>query len=195
VRGGHNRRVDEATFDTLESSVHLDRPEAANVVRRRSILYRATTIVLTLLVGLAVVDAFDVADVYGVKTDHVTASGGGYTLDVRYGTVSRPALATPFEITVTKPGGFDGPVALAVDRGYLAIWDENGLDPDPSESSTDAEFVYWVFEPPALGETLVVSYDARIEPAVQSGKSGSVAIVDDDGSRLVSVRFRTRVLP
>lgn len=187
--------MDDATWGTLESSVHLDRPESASVVRRRRILYGVTSFVLTLLVGLAVIDALGLVDAYGVDTEHVSATGSGYELDVRYGTVSRPALATPFEITVRRPGGFDGPVTLAVALDYLAMWDENGVDPDPAAATTDENYVYWEFDPPPAGDTLVVSYDARIEPAVQSGTSGEVAIVSDDGAHVVSVQFHTRVLP
>ena len=31
----------------------------------------------------------------------------------------------------TRPGGFDGPVRIAVDQEYLRMWDENGLVPAP----------------------------------------------------------------
>ena len=98
---------------------------------KRFWLHAATTLGLCVIIGLAVVDGFGLLDVYGVDTSTVRASGGGYDLEVRYGTVSRPALATPFEIVVRRAGGFDEPVVIAVDRSYLAMWDENGLTPRP----------------------------------------------------------------
>jgi hypothetical protein len=168
-------------------------PEAGRSPIARRLLYTATTAALTLILGLAVLDGFDVADVYGVDTATAEASGGGYELAVRYGTVTRPALATPFEIVVTHDGGFDGPITIAVDRAYLAMWDENGLVPAPSAETSDDEWVEWEFDPPT-GDTLTVFFDARIEPAAQSGRAGRVAVLDDDRA-VAEVRFETRVLP
>lgn len=166
-------------------------PDLQFTVRRG--IYTVTTLVLTVIIGLAVVDGIDWLDVYGVDTSTVSASAGGYELEVRYGTVSRPALATPFEIVVVRRGGFDGPVTIAVDRDYLAMWDENGLTPAPSAETTSGDSLQWEFDPPE-GDTLRVFYDARIEPAAQSGRSGAVAVVDG-GAQVVHVDFHTRVLP
>ena len=123
----------------------------------------------------------------------VRAEGGGYTLEVSYPSVSRPALASPFEIMVTRPGGFDGPVTLAVTRDYLKMWDENGLVPAPAGETTAGEWVRWEFEPPD-GDELTVFYDARIEPAVQSGRTGRVAVIDD-GERVRRGRVPHRGAP
>lgn len=163
-------------------------------IRRRRRRYGLTTLALSLLMALGVVDALGWLDTYGVDDATVRASGGGYDLAVRYGTVSRPALATPFEITVTKEGGFGGaPITLAVDRAYLELWDENGLIPAPAAEVTQGEWVEWEFDPPD-GDTLTVWYDARIEPAAQSGRDGAVAVLDG-GDPVVTVAFHTRVLP
>jgi len=48
---------------------------------------------------------------------------------------------------------------------------------------------------PRHGDTLVVSYDGRIEPAVQWGRAGRVAVLDADGPPQATVAFRTRILP
>ena len=175
-----------STVDGLETAGDRE-------LRRRRWGYGITTLVLTVLMALGVVDALGWWDTYGVDDATVRASGGGYDLAVRYGTVSRPALATPFEITVVRPGGFSEPITLVVDRAYLAMWDENGLLPAPSSETTRGDGVEWEFDPPD-GDTLVVWYDARIEPAVQRGRDGSVAVLDD-GQAVVSVEFFTRVLP
>ena len=108
--------------------------------------------------------------------------------------MSRPALATPFGIEVTSPDGFDEPITVAVRSEYLAMWDENGLDPSPAEESSDGQSTLWTYDPPD-GDTLAISFDARIEPAAQNGESGRVAVLDGNGVELVSVDFRTRVLP
>lgn len=178
---------------TLDGVVHLH--DSRHVRRRRRLLYTASTTVFTALVALALVDAVAPFGVYGVDSSHARASGGGFDLDVRYGSVSRPALATPFDIEVTRQGGFDGPVTLAVSSAYLAMWDENGLDPEPTETSADGDRTYWTFDPPPDGDTLNVSFDARIEPAVQRAQSGAVAVLDEAGAPAVEVTFTTWIWP
>lgn len=181
------------TTSTLRDAVDLGSEDLIHVYRRRRLGYLVTTTLLTLLVTGAVVDVSGIA-VYGVDTDHARARADGWELDVRYGTRTRPALATPFDIEVRRAGGFDGPVTVAVTSDYLAMWDENGLDPEPSSVTQDDQFLYWTFEPPP-GEVLVVSFDARIEPAAQNGQTGRVAVVDPSGAEVVAVDFRTDVLP
>ncbi len=175
------------------STVEGLEPETDRQLRKRKVWYGTTTLFLVAVMALGVVDAFGWADTYGVDSAHVGATGGGYELSVWYGTVSRPALATPFEITVRREGGFDAPITLAVDSDYLEMWDENGLVPAPSAETTHDEWVEWEFDPPE-GDVLTVFYDARIEPAAQSGRGGNVAVLED-GEPVVSVEFHTRVLP
>ena len=160
---------------------------------RRSWLHAATTATLVAIVAVAVVDGVGWWDVYGPDTATVNASGGGYELSVVHATVSRPALATPFNITVTRPGGFDAPVTVVVDRAYLGMWDENGLVPAPAAETTRGDWLEWEFDPPA-GDTLSIVYDARIEPGAQSGRDGAVGIVEDD-EIVVAIDFHTAVRP
>src|SRR5688500_11220358 len=101
-----------STIDGLE-------PETDRNLAQRRVLYAATSIVLSVIMALGVVDAFGWFDAYGVDTATVSADGGGYILEVSYPSVSRPALASPFEIVVTRAGGFDGPVMLAISGDYL----------------------------------------------------------------------------
>jgi hypothetical protein len=183
---GYGRTTSISTVEGLE-------PEADRQLRARRWLYGTTSVFLAAVMVLGLIDAVGWADTYGVDTGRVEASGGGYDLSVRYGTVSRPALATPFEITVRRGDGFDQPVTLVVDRSYLEMWDENGLMPAPSAETTRGEWVEWEFDPPESDE-LTVFYDGRIEPAAQSGRGGSVAVLED-GAAVVSVEFHTRVLP
>lgn len=182
--------------DTTRGVVHLGEDESRAGLRRRRAGYAVVSVVLAAIVGAAVLDAVASIGIYGPHTETVATTGvDGVELEVRYGTVTRPALATPFDITITRPGGFGGQqVTVAVRSEYLAMWDENGLDPGPAEETADATTTYWTFEPPE-GDTLRIRFDARIEPAAQNGERGSVAVLDDDGSVVAAVEFETRVLP
>jgi hypothetical protein len=160
----------------------------------RRIGYALTTFVLAAVIAAAAIDAFPSVAILGVDSQTTRASADGIDLAVTYGEVSRPALATPFDIEVHQPGGFDGPVLIAVDQAYLRMWDENGLVPAPSAETVMGPWVVWEFDPP-VGDTLLVSYDARIEPAAQDGRDGAVAVLDDEDQVIVQVDFATRLWP
>lgn len=168
-------------------------PESDRDLRKRRTVYGATTIVVSAIVGLGVIDAIGWFNPYGVDSATRTATGGGYELTVVYPAVSRPALASPFKIEVTRPGGFDAPITIAVTQNYLTLWDENGLVPAPSAETTRGPWVDWEFDPPD-GDTLTVYYDARIEPTAQHGEAAAVAVVED-GQNVVEVEFETQVRP
>ncbi|CAN5696234.1 MAG: hypothetical protein ACR2HP_07790 [Ilumatobacteraceae bacterium] len=174
---------------TIDQLVTAPPPQLA----RLRALHLVTTMVLAALLGLGVLDLFGVLPVYGVEVERVSAAGGGYELEVLYSTVSRPALATPFEITVTRPGGFDAPIELALSQQYLTLFDENGLSPAPSAETSLGPFVLWEFDPPE-GDTLTVYFDARIEPQLQLGVTGEVAVIED-GAPVVQVEFHTAIRP
>jgi hypothetical protein len=176
--------------EPLELSTLLDHKD----VRPRRVGYAITTAALTAVIGIALVDGLTPLAIIGVDSATATTRGGGYELSVTYGEASRPALATPFDIEVVRPGGFEGPIRVAVDQEYLRMWDENGVVPAPAEEGIVDDWVVWEFDPPP-GDRLLVSYDARIEPAAQDGRSGSVAILDDDDTVLAEVDFTTRLVP
>jgi hypothetical protein len=169
-------------------------PDGRSTLSKRHTGYVLTTAFLTGVMLLAAIDALPSAAIFGVDSTTVRAEADGVALSVTHGVVTRPALATPFDIEVHQAGGFDGPVRVAVDQEYLRMWDENGLVPAPSAETVMGPWVVWEFDPP-IGDTLLVSYDARIEPAAQEGRSGSVAILDEGDGVVVQVDFTTRVLP
>ena len=178
----------------MEASTVADfGPATDRQLANRRLLYATSTAVVVLVMVLGVIDAFGWFNPFGVDSARVSAMGGGYTLEVQYTAVTRPALASPFEIVVSRPGGFDGPITLAVSREYLKIWDENGLFPAPASETVRGEWVEWEFDPPA-GDELAVFYDARIEPAQQSGRGGVVAVIEDDVA-VAEVDFYTEVRP
>ncbi|HEX6263619.1 MAG TPA: hypothetical protein VF097_12305 [Actinomycetota bacterium] len=147
-------------------------------------------------VGLGLVFAVLVlgaANFLGVRPATVSASGGSLELSVRYASVSRPGLATPWSVRVRSPGGFDGPVVLSTTSSYFEMFDENGLDPDPQRATATGEALVWEFAPPE-GEVLTVDYDARLEPAFHTGRSATTSVLVD-GDPVVSVTYRTVVMP
>ena len=130
----------------------------------------------------------------GVRTGHVSASGGGYELHVEYPRVTRPGHAVPLAVEVRKAGGFgDSPVVIAMRAGYFSLFDENGVLPGPSAETADGENVIWEFDPPP-GEVLRVRFDTRTGPNRQSGERGTAAVFVDD-LPVVQVSFRTWVMP
>lgn len=165
-----------------------------SVRRSRRLGIAAGTVAVTLIMAAAVLDGFDVVDLIGVDERTVAASAGDIDLEVTYPSVTRPALASPFEIVVRDPDGFDGPVRLAVDAEYLMAWDVNGVVPAPSGEVSEGDLVVWEFDPPS-GEVLHVRYEARIEPARQEAIDGSVALLREDDTAAASVSFRTRLRP
>jgi hypothetical protein len=174
---------------TAEDVVNLGRPASSEGSRRRHrLLHDAGVVVVTAVFILGLLN------VPGVRSATAEASSGGWSLSVKHATVTRPGLASPFEIAIARPGGFEGPVTVAVAADYLALFDENGLDPQPNTETADGEWLIWEVEPPD-GDRLTLSYDARIEPAAQSGRDGTVAVWTSAGEPVVDVSFHTTVLP
>jgi hypothetical protein len=131
--------------------------------------------------------------VFGVKTSTASATAGGYRLTVIYPHVVRPGLAIGWEARVTHPGGFDGPVELATTLGYFSLFDFNNLQSLPDSVTNRGELTVWRFAAPP-GDTLIVSMDARLAPAVQKGGSTTTSVLVK-GVPVVSVRYETRVMP
>jgi hypothetical protein len=150
----------------------------------------ARRVVITILAVFVLLGA---ATVFGARTATVSASAGGIDLTVRYPAVSRPGLAIRWIITVHRAGGFDGPIDLGVTSRYLDLFDFNNLDALPTGTRTDGELSIWTFDPP-IGDTLVVAFDGRVEPAQQWGKPATVAVMNGT-LPIVSVHYSTRLMP
>ena len=131
--------------------------------------------------------------VFGSRTGSVSAAGRGYELTVTYPSVTRPGLAIRYAVRVRHAGGFTGPIELMTSSEYLDLFDENGFDPEPSEITTTAADTIWTFDT-FRGDVLTVSFDARTEPARESGRSGTTTLMVQ-GDRIVSVRYSTKVMP
>ncbi len=151
------------------------------------------------VVALGLFLALGALGFYGVRTRTVSAAAGGYELSVRYASVSRPGLATPWSVEVRRPGGFPDGLTVAVMSSYFDAFDENGLDPAPAEETSDGDRTFWTFGPSA-GDTIAVSFDARIEPGVQVTRvKGRVEILDGPAgptaATVVRAEFGTWVMP
>jgi hypothetical protein len=116
----------------------------------------------------------------------VSAGGSGYRLEVTRAIVTRPGLATPFRVDVSTEDGASLPemVTLVVDADYLAIFDFNGLQPTPSTTFSRDRSTFWTFDIPPGQASLRVEMDARLEPAVQWARTGSVTLSIEGHNRL-----------
>lgn len=180
----------DAEPDRDRQGATVPAPSELGSVRRGRLGRRVFAAGLVAFLGLGVLGF------YGVRTRQVSAVGGGYELTVVYTSVTRPGLATPWSVEVRRAGGFgDELVSVAVTAAYFDVFDENGLDPDPAEATNDGERTIWRFLPPP-GDTLTVTFDARLEPSVQlTVAEGRATVLDAAGGDAVAVSFRTWVLP
>jgi hypothetical protein len=170
------------------STVPHDAARSGNTVER------AIHVAAFSLVGLVVL--LGSIGLLGVRTGQVSADGSRYRLEVTRAIVTRPGLATPFRVDVFAEGGSSLPetVTLVLDADYLAIFDFNGLQPTPSTTFSRGQSTWWTFEVPPGQTSLRVDMDARLEPAVQWAREGSVSL-EVDGERVATAEFTTLVMP
>ncbi len=130
----------------------------------------------------------------GLRTREVTGSGEGLDVTVGYAQITRPGLSTPFQIGIDSTRGpLPAEIEVEVPTAYLAMFDENGIDPEPDSIASDGVTETWTFR--TDGETaLHIDFDARLQPNVHSGQTGTVR-VSGQGVTPVEVEFRTWVLP
>ena len=169
----------DSTLDGLESTAG----DVRGLWGRRFFLVLLSLTLLAGLIGLL-----------GVRSTTSEDSADGWTLSLEHAAVARAGLDVPFTATVTHEGGFGEQVTLAVSGDYFDIYETQGFNPVPSETSRDGDLFYLTFDSPPEGDTLVVTYDAYIQPAAQRGKDGTVSVLDQ-GLPVVTVDFETRLLP
>lgn len=154
----------------------------AAVWTRRGFLGALLLLVLAGLVG-----------VLGVRTTTAGDGADGWRLELRHAATARAGLDVPWEVTVHHEGGFEKEIVLAVTGDYFDIYETQGFTPEPTESTRDGATLFLTFTAPAA-DTFVVAYDAYLQPAAQQGASGELSVIDD-GARVATVDFTTRVLP
>jgi hypothetical protein len=129
----------------------------------------------------------------GLATGSATTAGDEFSVQVDYATVSRPGLATPFVIEIESPSGIlPDELTVELPRDYLAMFDENGLDPAPDSITSDGETEIWTFRPGDVS-TLSIDFDARLQPNMHYSRDAWVIV--QGGGSAVRVDFRTRVMP
>jgi hypothetical protein len=158
---------------------------------RRARFDRRIEFGLTVCFALVVILAL--AGLLGVRSTSTSARlADGTEVELRFARITRPGLATPWGVTVHRPGGFDGPITVRSTSAYFDLFDENGLTPDAAASTQDGDMVIWEFDPPA-GETFRLSFDARIEPGAQWGRDATTEV--EVGGEVATLTYRTWVLP
>lgn len=167
---------------TLPDEPPLERVRRAQLLRRAG----AAVLVLFVLAGAT--------GLLGTHTSQAQAQDGGYRVTVVYPRISRPGHAVKLEVRLHHTGGFGDTVRVRMLSSYFDLFDENGFTPQPARETTDADYTYDEYSPPA-GDDMVISSDTRIEPARQRGASGELSVLDEAGHPLVTVRFHTRLWP
>jgi hypothetical protein len=173
--------VEPDQSDTLSGVPNIERGERATWARRAFIT------VLCLVVVAASIGAL------GGHTSTATGSGGGYRMTLDYPGVERAGIDTFWELTVVHPGGFSGPVTVAVTGDYFDLFETQGFYPTPSATTRDAKNMYMTFTKPA-GDTLKVMFDAYIQPYSVFGKKATVSVVKN-GVPLASISYHTWLIP
>jgi hypothetical protein len=177
---GYLRRVD-APHSTL-TGITADAKDRIAAWGRRGFLVLVLLFVIAGLCGLL-----------GVRTATGSADRGGYHLSLEYPRIARAGLDVPWQVTITHPGGFGGPVVLEATGSYFDIFESQGITPEPDKETQDGSWWRMTFDKPP-GDTLVVSLDVYVQPASQVGRSGTVRVLDH-GTPAASVDFRTSLLP
>jgi hypothetical protein len=146
------------------------------------------------LLALGIVVLAGLLNLLGVRRGVVSSTGEGYRLTVEYASVTRPGLASPWEVEVTHEGGFDGPVTLATDAAYFDRFDFNQFFPEPASTASRGDVVLLTFEG-IEGDRLVVRFDGRATPTFVFDLAEATTGLEIDGREIVRVDYTTVVMP
>jgi hypothetical protein len=167
---------------TLPAHREPERSRRARNIRRVGIV-ALTIFVLAGLLGY-----------FGPRSSAVSASGGGYRLDVRYAQVTRSGLVAPLRVRVGHPAGFDGPITLAFSKDIFDRFDFQNWYPNPSAETAGPLRLEYEFDPPP-GDVFELTLDVRVGPTQPpSAHRYWVAVVSDD-IEVARVNFRMVVMP
>jgi hypothetical protein len=132
----------------------------------------------------------------GVKA-HTTSRAGadGYRLTLTYPQVARAGLDVPWELRLSNPAGFTGPITIAVTASYFDIFEYQDLHPEAESERSTGHFVYLTFSKPPDGATaFTVSLDTYVQPASQIGRHATLEAFI--GQRQVAtLKFTTVLMP
>jgi hypothetical protein len=167
---------------TLPAHREPERSRRARNIRRVGIV-ALTIFVLAGLLGY-----------FGPRSSAVSASGGGYQIDVRYAQVTRSGLVAPLRVRVLHAGGFDEPITLAFSKDIFDRFDFQNWYPNPSAETAGPLRLEYEFDPPP-GDAFELTLDVRVGPTQPpSAHRYWVAVVSDD-NEVARVNFRMVVMP
>lgn len=108
----------------------------------------------------------------GLRTEVVSAEGGGLRLEVEFPAVTRPGLPSPVTIDVTSLDGAELPdeLVVRVTSDYLALFDQAQPSPQPSTATATSEVTEWTFDVASGARTTSVSIGARLHPSTQRSR-------------------------
>src|SRR5438093_1195367 len=134
-------RVPSAGSSTTPAPITYRRQGRARAARRVHLGLLGAFLVLGLLT------------VFGSRTASVSADSNGYSMRVVYPQATRSSLPVKWELTLTRPGGFPGPVRIGIPIDYFNLFDFNNTYPLPTDTLNEGGMVIMVFPAPA-GDTL-----------------------------------------
>ena len=85
-----------------------------------------------------------------------------------YPEMTRAGLPAAVRIRVTSRDPITEPVQLGITGSYLDLFDEQGVRPEPSASTSMGRFLVWEFDPPLRGRSFTVRIDV-VGPVCESG--------------------------
>jgi hypothetical protein len=145
-------------------------------------------VVLTLFVGAGA------ANLLGGRLATVTGEGRGYELQVTHAAVARVGQDAHWEVQVRHPGGFGGPIRLAIDSSYFGLFDDASLRPEPESATTTGDRRILTFDSPP-GDLLDVELDGGFDQDSMGIHRGATTVLGPGGEGLVAVDYGTVVLP
>lgn len=176
---GHDETDDDSTLSPIRTLA----------VARRAMHGRRAAIAVMWLVVIA-----GGIGLFGVHTETVRASVGSYHASLDYARVARAGWDVPWHLVVRKDGGFgEGTITVAVSRSFFDVYETQGFHPAPASETSDARYVYLEFAPPP-GDTLVVDYDAYVQPTAQIGRRSELTVIVD-GQEQVDLHWHTFLFP
>jgi hypothetical protein len=148
-------------------------------------------------VGLALLWALVLAGALGAlgpATGRVSASGPGVSVAVDYPRIARAGVAAAYRVEITRPGGFDTPVEIAVSRSLFERFDYQNFYPTPAEETSEGADVRYRFDPPP-GEVFWFVADVRLSPEQNGSFDRYTTRVLLGDSPAATVSFRMLVVP
>jgi hypothetical protein len=129
----------------------------------------------------------------GVRTETTNSSGSGYQMSLDYPRIARAGLDVTWRLTVTREGGFDKTLVLAMSATQFDIYEHQAFYPEPDSETRNADDLLLTFVAPP-GDTFELSFDAYVQPSSQLGRHGSIAVVDD-GHKVAGLSYSTWLAP